>query len=73
MDQINDRHEIFSFFTASCGFCANKFDSGDFVCSAFPKGIPDEILKGEDKHLKPLKDQGNTIVYVQDGEYSPFE
>lgn len=31
-------------------------------CDAFPNGIPDEILMNN-KHDKPLKDQGNSIVF----------
>ncbi len=33
------------------------------VCAAFPKGIPVEIAYGSNKHLKPLKGQGNKVVY----------
>lgn len=33
------------------------------VCLAFPLGIPKEIAYGNNKHLKPLKNQGNEIVY----------
>ena len=32
-------------------------------CSAFPKGIPAEIAYGNNRHLKPLKDQNNNIVF----------
>lgn len=35
-----------------------------FTCRAFLKGIPDEILSGKEKHLKPLKDQGNNYVFT---------
>lgn len=33
------------------------------ACTAFPKGIPDEIAYGGNKHLEPLPDQGNEIVF----------
>ena len=33
------------------------------VCKAFPKGISDEILSGDNLHDKPLKGQKNKIVY----------
>lgn len=36
---------------------------GEFGCKAFPNKIPDEILTNKIKHDKPLKDQGNDIVY----------
>ena len=33
------------------------------VCKAFPEGIPFEILIGDNKHLVPIKDQGNDLVF----------
>ncbi len=33
------------------------------ICTAFPDGIPDIISYGDEKHLKPLKNQGNDIIY----------
>jgi hypothetical protein len=35
-------------------------------CDAFPDGIPDEIAYGRNKHLKPLKNQKNNIVYEKE-------
>jgi len=32
-------------------------------CKAFPDGIPDEILFGENDHKKPLPEQKNKIVF----------
>jgi len=32
-------------------------------CKAFLKGIPVEIAYGNNRHLKPLKNQGNDIVF----------
>jgi hypothetical protein len=32
-------------------------------CKAFPNGIPNEIAYGDNLHDKPLKDQGNDIVF----------
>lgn len=32
-------------------------------CAAFPDGIPYEIAYGDDTHSKPIKDQGNEIVF----------
>jgi len=34
-------------------------------CSAFPDGIPNKIAYGKNLHLKPVKGQGNKIVYEQ--------
>jgi hypothetical protein len=32
-------------------------------CDAFPDGIPDEILVGDDDHSKPLPGQGNDVTF----------
>lgn len=37
-------------------------------CKAFLSGIPDEIDYGNYLHFKPLKNQGNKIVYRKRGE-----
>lgn len=44
-----------------CNTCLHYF--GDLECTAFPKGIPNEILTGTNDHEKPLKKQGNFFVY----------
>jgi len=36
------------------------------ICGAFPKGIPSQISYGDNKHLKPLKDQDNDIVFEKE-------
>ena len=33
------------------------------ACSAFPNGIPSEILTGKNKHFKKLPTQKNNIVF----------
>lgn len=37
-------------------------------CAAFPKGIPDEIAYGSDKHLVKGSGQENDIVYEKSTE-----
>lgn len=39
------------------------FDVVNINCKAFKNGIPKEILNGSNDHSKPLKDQGNDIVF----------
>lgn len=34
-------------------------------CDAFPNGIPDVITIGDNKHQKPLPNQGNNIVFEE--------
>ena len=36
------------------------------VCKAFLKGIPEEIAYGKNKHLVPLTNQGNDIVFEKE-------
>lgn len=33
------------------------------VCNAFPEGIPADIGYGDNKHLEPIKNQDNEIIY----------
>ena len=44
-----------------CNRC--KWFFGDKNCMAFPNGIPDEIMHGENQHSKPLPEQDNDIVF----------
>lgn len=48
----------------ACHNCKNYID--DLFCAAFPEGIPEEILIGENDHTKPLKDQENDIVFEEE-------
>ncbi len=34
------------------------------ICPAFPNGIPLNILRGEDLHLGPVKDQKNGFIFT---------
>jgi len=45
--------------TIACAFCS-RLDSNSEkrVCSAFPKGIPNKILSGDDQHREPFKGDG---------------
>jgi hypothetical protein len=53
-----------------CFDCKNFLQEFGLNCKAFPKGIPDEILFGENNHTKMLPDQGNEIVFepIEDKE-----
>ena len=44
-----------------CYMCKHRIQEN--TCEAFPAGIPEEILTGENDHTKPLPDQENDIVY----------
>ena len=63
MEIINDRHQLYNPFRASCTKCKQGFDSIDFTCQAFPSEIPDEILTGDNKHQVPVKGQANDLVF----------
>lgn len=49
-----------------CSKCKNYF--GDLTCQAFPEGIPEIILNGENPHREPLPNQDNTIVFESKNE-----
>jgi len=46
-------------FEATCPKCAHY--GGGSTCKAFPKGIPDVILKGAQAHTKPYPGDNGTI------------
>ncbi len=37
---------------------------GDSSCKAFPEGIPEEIMAGDNDHKTPLPGQENDLIYV---------
>lgn len=44
-----------------CKYCKHfRFDG---TCTAFPTKIPLDIVSGATKHLKPLPNQKNNIIY----------
>lgn len=45
-------------------FKCKHFDKFKIGCRAFPKGIPEEITSGSNKHSKPLKGQKNDLVFT---------
>lgn len=47
---------------AACSVCVHKSLSGP-TCTAYPRGIPDEILRGEVSHLTPYPGD-NGIVFT---------
>lgn len=40
-----------------------KWYKSNLLCKAFPDGIPKEIIMNEIKHIEPLPDQKNDIVF----------
>lgn len=53
--------------TPICFDCKHFVDDGKFTCKAFPKGIPDEILYGDNDHQTPIEGQENSIVFEPKG------
>ncbi|MCF8450211.1 MAG: hypothetical protein K9G49_10115 [Taibaiella sp.] len=47
-----------------CNLC--KHYIGNLSCLAFPEGIPEEILNGENNHSKPLPEQFDDIVFEKE-------
>jgi len=50
-------------FSEVCSRCAHRVSTRERTCIAFPKGIPDVIWQGANKHTLPLPGQANTIVF----------
>jgi hypothetical protein len=49
-----------------CNLC--KHYLFNLKCTAFPEGIPMEILNGENDHSKPFPQQFNDNVFEKDSE-----
>lgn len=43
------------------------------ICTAFPRGIPNEIAYEGNIHDKPLENQGNEIVFEKENDDDFFE
>jgi hypothetical protein len=46
----------------TCVYAGDPLEGGTATCTAFPKGIPQEILRGENDHTSPVPGDGG-IVY----------
>ena len=42
-------------YSSVCSFCAHSDGELSGYCKAFPKGIPDEIWEGKNKHTDPVE------------------
>ena len=62
---LDDRHQLLDPYTSSCGTCKH-FRRDDFYCLAYPDGIPDELLLGEELHNEVRKDQTGDTIFEED-------
>lgn len=65
---LNDRHQIHEIYKSLCTTCV-YFDSFNYRCEAFPKGIPDKYLTGEAEHLQIDPEQVGETVYQKDKKF----
>jgi len=54
--------------TRYCRKCLH-FDGDTLTCSAFPMGIPVDLLSGKVKHLSKFPEQVGKDVFVNSAEY----
>ena len=62
---LDDRCHWFDRYASSCGTCKH-FRRDDFYCLAYPDGIPDELLLGEELHNDVRKDQTGDTIFEED-------
>lgn len=60
---LDDRHEIFNLYRSQCATCKH-YQRYKYSCSAFPKGIPDSILEGNEKHDTVIPGQAGKFIYA---------
>lgn len=61
--EIDKRFDKFAPYRSRCSGCA-YLDLADFTCNAFPEGIPDKYLTGDDIHNKVVKRQKGDYVFT---------
>ncbi len=56
----------------SCATCKHVTGGNGFImtCKAFPDGIPDKILSGDHKHIKPFKGDKGIQFIIRDSNKS---
>lgn len=54
-----------------CDLCRHSLIR-HYTCLAFPDGIPEEVLKGENRHSKPLAEQDNDIIFELKQRVIPY-
>ena len=59
---LDDRHQILNIYGSQCAVCKH-FVEDDYYCSAYPDGIPDELLDGSQKHDKTRQDQTGSTIF----------
>ena len=58
-----ERNKAKRFVAPICFGCVHYKGGSSYKCKAFPDGIPDVILVGENDHSEPLPEQENDIVF----------
>jgi hypothetical protein len=51
----------------------NPEGSGKHICTAFPNGIPGEILSGRNEHSQSMLGQNSIEVYERASNYAEME
>lgn len=57
---IDDR--VMNLYGSLCAYCKHNPER-NFVCSAFPNGIPEEYYTGQKHHTTVRKGQSNNITF----------
>jgi hypothetical protein len=52
---------------------SNPEPSARHICKAFPKGIPDEVVVGENDHLSLIPGQNSDEIYEGVSDYAEME
>ena len=57
--------------TIICDLCRHSLIR-HYTCLAFPDGIPEEILKGKNRHSIPLAEQKNDLIFELKHRVIPY-
>ena len=58
---LDDRHEVFNIYKSLCASCRHY--NGEYACAAFPDGIPERFLTGEESHKAIIETRVGEFTY----------
>ena len=61
---LDDRHQVFNQYKSQCATCKHLIVGG-YSCPAYPDGIPDSLLEGDQTHNKVHSGQKGDFVFAR--------
>lgn len=69
---LDYKHAVRNVYLSQCTFCKYIKEDG-YSCTAFPDGIPDDLLSGVQKHDSIIESQEGSILFSKKEEYKDYD